>query len=130
MFIFIQIVSALLTVGLIAGVITRNCVFERTSIAPADGVKSGTVEAYGNRFWVSQGLKDATAGDPVNWRSDLVVEAEKTDAATAIDDGADVRFDMATQKVVAAGGVVIGSARRGGSPAGSATVFIAMNQQA
>ena len=119
----------ILSLALVGMAITRNCIFERTSIAGVGGVTTGTLEAYGNRIWISQGLRDAEEGDTVSWRSDLVVEVTKTLATDVVADEADVRVDLATGLMVAAGGTIVGSAR-GGTANGDLTVLIALNQQA
>jgi hypothetical protein len=119
----------ILSLALVGMAITRNCIFERTSIAGVGGVATGTLEAYGNRIWISQGLRDAEEGDSVSWRSDLVVEVTKTLATDVVADEADVRVDLATGLMVAAGGTIVGSAR-GGTANGDLTVLIALNQQA
>lgn len=118
---------AMLSLVVIGMAITRNCVFERQTIAGAGGVNPGTLAQYNGLIWISQGLKFLEEGDPVSWRRDLVVDIDKTDPSQDIVDGTDVRVDLATQKVVAEGGVVVGKARAN-SPAGTDKVRIALNE--
>lgn len=103
----------------------RKSVFEHRTRVGAAGLTAGSFLQYAGQVWFSQNQKDLTEGEYVAWRSDQVIEVEKTNAADVINDGDVVNIDLTT-KVQAAGGVASGRARAA-SGAGVTTVLVALN---
>ena len=75
----------------------------RVNSAPSGGYVAGRIENFNGKSYVLQGLQNVLEGQPATFIKNVVLEIDKTSAATSIGANVAVGYTQATQSVVAAG---------------------------
>lgn len=84
-------------------VIIRSPGDEHRIDSAASAYTAGRIENFNGKSYVLQGLQNVAIGQPACFVKNVVVEIDKTSAATAFAANVAVGYTQATQSVVAAG---------------------------